>query len=207
MTTRLRKPFRMSSSDGILQTPVHTLSTRLSHSCEHANTQIQTLVVMTLNIKSRWLKPDWGDNDMRYCHFDLTHARPPGPPGRHMKAWFICAVKNKMKNTQNNYLTLTIISSRNTTIMHSTMLSTTMGLALPTCCFAMPRSPPPSIFGDGLDSYIKGFHNPRIGVSVRGQAICISGTINVTASAKNVLFKEIDLQDQSAVTDFLVEGF
>lgn len=70
-----------------------------------------------------------------------------------------------------------------------------------------PRSQLPSIFGDQLDGYLKGFENPRIDASIGGKATCISGTINITTSAKNVLFKDPEVSDQSSLTEFLLEGF
>jgi hypothetical protein len=53
---------------------------------------------------------------------------------------------------------------------------------------------------------MKGFKNPRLDSSVGGHATCISGTVDVTASANNIQFNLPEFANQSALTEFLVEG-
>ncbi|KAE8448073.1 hypothetical protein EG329_009838 [Mollisiaceae sp. DMI_Dod_QoI] len=61
-------------------------------------------------------------------------------------------------------------------------------------------------FADTLSYYLKGFQNPRIDTSTGGQATCISGAINVTASAKNFNFSMTAPVNQTELTQFLVNG-
>jgi pimeloyl-ACP methyl ester carboxylesterase len=55
--------------------------------------------------------------------------------------------------------------------------------------------------------YMKGFKNPSVQSSVGGKAICISGTVDVTASAYNVHINHPGFTNQTEVTEFLVEAF
>jgi hypothetical protein len=58
-----------------------------------------------------------------------------------------------------------------------------------------------------LAGYTKGFHNPRIDSSVGGHATCISGTIDVNASAMNLRLKAKLPANSSAVTELVLEIF
>ncbi|KAE9382120.1 catalytic protein [Stipitochalara longipes BDJ] len=51
-----------------------------------------------------------------------------------------------------------------------------------------------------------GFKNPRIESSVGGQAICIVGTVDVTASANNIRVNSQEPANQIVLTEFLVEA-
>ena len=90
--------------------------------------------------------------------------------------------------------------------MRSTILSATMVLA--TCVFAarMNQTLTPKVsFADNPTAYMKGFRNPTIQSSVGGQAICISGVVDVTASANNVHINSQEPADQVAVTELILE--
>lgn len=91
--------------------------------------------------------------------------------------------------------------------MHSVIFSTAMALA--TCAFATPvarTNTQSTSFAENLTGYMKGFKNPRIDSSVGGKAICVSGTIDVTASAVNILINFEGFANSSEVTEFVVEA-
>ena len=60
-------------------------------------------------------------------------------------------------------------------------------------------------FADDLTGYMMGFKDPSIQSSVGGQAICISGTVDVTASANNLQINMEQPANQSVVTELLLE--
>jgi pimeloyl-ACP methyl ester carboxylesterase len=55
--------------------------------------------------------------------------------------------------------------------------------------------------------YMKGFKNPSVQSSAGGKAVCISGTVDVTASANNVHINHPGFTNQNEVTEFLDEAF
>lgn len=92
--------------------------------------------------------------------------------------------------------------------MRSTILPAAM--ALTTCAFAAPTKGTPTTqpsFANIPIGYVAGFRNPSIQSSVGGQAICISGTIDVTASAKNLQINYQEPANSTEVTELLVETF
>ena len=54
---------------------------------------------------------------------------------------------------------------------------------------------------------MKGFKNPSVQLSVGGQATCISGIVEVTASANNVHINMPEPANQTVITELLVETF
>ncbi|KAK5944713.1 hypothetical protein PMZ80_001913 [Knufia obscura] len=77
-------------------------------------------------------------------------------------------------------------------------------MALTTCAFAAPTKGTPTTqpsFANIPIGYVAGFRNPSIQSSVGGQAICISGTIDVTASAKNLQINYQEPANSSEVTE------
>lgn len=82
--------------------------------------------------------------------------------------------------------------------------------ALAACTFAAPlaeSATSPTSLSDDLSSYMTGFKNPSIQSSVGGQAICISGTIDIAASATNALINFQQPTNSSEVTELLLEIF
>jgi hypothetical protein len=53
---------------------------------------------------------------------------------------------------------------------------------------------------------MKGFKPPRIDTSAGGKALCISGTVDVRASANNVHIKMQEPANQAEITGFLLEN-
>ena len=88
--------------------------------------------------------------------------------------------------------------------MRSTILFAASTLAA--CVLAAPKKPttesPPIPTG-----YMMGFKNPTTQSSVGGHALCISGIVDVTASAENFKINYEGPANQSALTDFLVQAF
>lgn len=81
-------------------------------------------------------------------------------------------------------------------------------MALGTCVSAAPTNAttqPQTSFAEIPTGYMMGFKNPSIQSSVGGQAICISGTVDVTASGNNFQIKSEEPANQTAVTELLVE--
>ncbi|KAE9362879.1 alpha/beta-hydrolase [Stipitochalara longipes BDJ] len=58
---------------------------------------------------------------------------------------------------------------------------------------------------DHLPSYITGFKNPSIVPSVGGKALCVSGTVDVTASATNYEFLRQASMNQTELTELLLD--
>lgn len=58
-----------------------------------------------------------------------------------------------------------------------------------------------------LAGYMKGFRNPRLDSSIGGHATCISGTVDVKASAMNLHLKAELPANSSAVTELVLEIF
>jgi pimeloyl-ACP methyl ester carboxylesterase len=82
-------------------------------------------------------------------------------------------------------------------------------MAMATCALAAPlnaRDASPSIFSNDLNGLFAGFNNPTVESSAGGHAVCLSGTVDVTASGTNALITGPAPANQSALTDFLVEG-
>jgi pimeloyl-ACP methyl ester carboxylesterase len=99
------------------------------------------------------------------------------------------------------------LPSYTTTVMRSLTFAAAMALA--TCVFTAPTTRTTAnqtSFADNPSGYMMGFKNPRIDSSAGGLAICISGTVDVTASANNVHLNTQEPANQSALTEFLVEG-
>ena len=92
--------------------------------------------------------------------------------------------------------------------MRSTIFSAT--LVPVTCIFAAPvlqaNATTQRSFADNPTSYVMGFKNPRIDSSVGGQATCISGTVDVTASANNFHINLEQPANQTMVTELVVEA-
>jgi pimeloyl-ACP methyl ester carboxylesterase len=91
--------------------------------------------------------------------------------------------------------------------MRLTTLSAAVALAAPV--FSAPvtqTNATQAAFVDFPASYMKGFQNPSVQSSVGGKAICISGTVNVTASANNVQINHPGFTNQSDITEFLAEA-
>lgn len=92
--------------------------------------------------------------------------------------------------------------------MRSIILSAALTLA--TSVFAAPTDTSTkrqTSFADIPVGYTMGFENASIQSSVGGHAICISGTIDVTASGNNFHIKYQEPANQIAVTELLVETF
>lgn len=92
--------------------------------------------------------------------------------------------------------------------MRSTMIFASM--ALTASVLAAPTNTPAesqTSFADIPTGYVTGFKNATIQSSVGGQAFCVSGIVDVTASANNVQIKLQDPVNQIAVTEILVESF
>ncbi|KAK5129048.1 hypothetical protein LTR85_000381 [Meristemomyces frigidus] len=79
-------------------------------------------------------------------------------------------------------------------------------LALATSVLAAPAKRT-TAFADIPVEYLKGFKNPIIESSAGGKALCISGMIDVTVSATNILMKSQEPANDIAVTELLVETF
>lgn len=91
------------------------------------------------------------------------------------------------------------------------MLSSTfsIAMALATSVLAtrlVQPSTKQTSFADDPTGYMSGFRNPSIQSSVGGQAICISGTVDVTASAKNIRVNSQEPANQTVVTELIVEN-
>ncbi|KAK3080770.1 hypothetical protein LTS18_013317, partial [Coniosporium uncinatum] len=56
-------------------------------------------------------------------------------------------------------------------------------------------------------SYLNGFNNPRISSSTGGHAVCIEGSIPITASANNTKLNYTSPANQTIVTETIVEMF
>ena len=83
-------------------------------------------------------------------------------------------------------------------IFSAAVLLMTRTLAAPTT---------PSSFVTIPASFVSGFRNPSVQSSVGGKAICISGFVDVTASAKNVHLNYAEPVNQTEVTELTVETF
>jgi hypothetical protein len=86
-------------------------------------------------------------------------------------------------------------------------------MALVTCGFAAPvtqslttTTTKQTSFADNLTGYMTGFQNPSVDSSAGGKAICISGIVDITASANNFHINGQQPANQNALTEFLVEG-
>jgi hypothetical protein len=88
-------------------------------------------------------------------------------------------------------------------MMRSIIFSVAMVLTTP--IFAAPLNQPNSSFADNPSSYMMGFKNPSVQTSVGGKAFCISGTVQVTASANNFHINAPEPANQTVVTEILVE--
>jgi hypothetical protein len=91
--------------------------------------------------------------------------------------------------------------------MFSSIISAIISLAA--CAFAAPTVPAatnPISFAGNPAEYMKGFKNPRIDTSAGGKANCISGTVDVKASANNVHIQLQEPATQAVLTEFLIEA-
>ena len=77
-------------------------------------------------------------------------------------------------------------------------------LALLTCNLAASMNQ--TTFADAPEAYLMGFESPSIESSVGGQAICISGIVDMTASANNVNVNSQEPANQTDVTELVVEN-
>jgi hypothetical protein len=96
-----------------------------------------------------------------------------------------------------------------TTTMRSLTLPAAMALAA--CVSATPVAAPASNdlagLADHFSSYITGFKNPSIVPSVGGKALCVSGIVDVTASATNHEFLIQASTNRTELTELLLELF
>ncbi|RMZ88865.1 hypothetical protein DV736_g3904, partial [Chaetothyriales sp. CBS 134916] len=82
--------------------------------------------------------------------------------------------------------------------MRSTVFSIALALAI--CVTAAPA-------GETVPaSYMTGFKNPKVETSVGGQALCISGTLDITASANNTRINAPEPANQTMVTELVAEA-
>jgi hypothetical protein len=92
--------------------------------------------------------------------------------------------------------------------MRSSTLSAAMALAA--CASAAPVNQAianQTSFANNLSAYTMGFIDSSIDSSLGGHAICISGMVDVMASANIVHINCQEPADQIAVTELLVENF
>lgn len=87
--------------------------------------------------------------------------------------------------------------------MPSLIFSTAVLLA--TRILAAPVTSPN--FANIPAGYVSGFKNPSIQSSAGSKAICISGIVDVTASATNLQIKYAEPANQTALTELILESF
>ena len=76
-------------------------------------------------------------------------------------------------------------------------------MALATCAHSLAVAR--SAIADIPSEYLQAFTNPSIQTSIGGHAICISGIVNVTASATNVDFNIPPIANQSVLTALITD--
>lgn len=92
--------------------------------------------------------------------------------------------------------------------MRSTIISAVIALA--TGALAAPAArttTAQAAFAENPTAYVKGFKDPTVQSSVGGKAFCISGTVEVKASAENTHINTPEPANQTAVTELLLENF
>ncbi|KAH8808687.1 Alpha/Beta hydrolase protein [Xylogone sp. PMI_703] len=94
--------------------------------------------------------------------------------------------------------------------MHFMAFSSVLALTTPAFAASVIRSSMTqnqTNFADGFANYMKGFRNPRIESSVGGRATCISGLVDVEASAMNLHLQAKVPANSSDVIELILEIF
>ena len=85
------------------------------------------------------------------------------------------------------------------------MRSTTLAAVLSTATGAFASPATRATIQDDFAKYMVGFKNPTVQSSAGGHAVCVSGMVDITASAKNVHFNLPLPSNQTAVTELVTE--